>query len=45
MVKSDGHVVAGWSNKLLAAISHVLPSNVLAEQDRKQAAPRTAREA
>lgn len=42
MMKGDGDVVAGWSNKLRAAISHVVPSSVLAEQHRKQAAPGTA---
>lgn len=42
MMKGDGDVVAGWNNKLRAAISHVLPSSVLAEQHRKMAAPGTA---
>jgi short-subunit dehydrogenase len=43
MMKGDGDVVAGWGNKLRAAISHVLPSSVLAEQHKKQAAPGSAR--
>jgi short-subunit dehydrogenase len=42
MMKGDGDVVAGWSNKLRAAISHVVPSSLLAEQHRKMAAPGTA---
>src|SRR4051812_1289979 len=43
MMKGDGDVVAGWSNKLRAAISHVVPSSLLAEQHRKMAAPGTAK--
>lgn len=42
MMNGDGDVVAGWSNKLRAAIAHVMPSSVLAEQHRKEAAPGTA---
>ena len=42
MMHGDGDVVAGWSNKLRAAISHVAPSAVLAEQHRKLAEPGTA---
>jgi short-subunit dehydrogenase len=42
MMKGDGDVVAGWGNKLRAAISHVAPSTLLAEQHRKMAAPGTA---
>jgi short-subunit dehydrogenase len=43
MMKGDGDVVAGWSNKLRAAISNLMPSAVLAEQHRKMAAPGTAK--
>ena len=43
MMKGDGDVVTGWSNKLRAAISHITPSTVLAEQHRKMAAPGTAK--
>jgi short-subunit dehydrogenase len=43
MMKGDGEVVTGWTNKLRAAISAVLPSAVLAEQHRKMSAPGTAR--
>jgi short-subunit dehydrogenase len=42
MMKGDGDVVAGWNNKLRAAIANVLPASVLAEQHRKEAAPGTA---
>jgi len=45
MMKGDGDVVAGWNNKLRAAISHILPSGVLAEQHRKMAAPGSAAKA
>jgi len=42
MQRGDGDVVAGWQNKLRAAISSVMPSGALAEQHRKMAAPGTA---
>jgi short-subunit dehydrogenase len=42
MMRGDGDVVAGWMNKLQAAIAHVMPSGLLAEQHRKMAAPGTA---
>ena len=45
MLKGDGDVVAGWSNKLSAAIAHIVPSSVLAEQHREMAAPGTASKA
>jgi short-subunit dehydrogenase len=43
MMKGDGEVVTGWTNKLRAAISHVAPQAVLAEQHRGMAAPGTAK--
>jgi short-subunit dehydrogenase len=43
MMKGEGEVVAGWSNKLRAAISHIVPQGLLAEQHRKMAAPGTAK--
>jgi uncharacterized protein len=43
MEKGSDEVVAGWSNKLRAAISHIVPSSVLANQHKKMAAPGTAR--
>jgi uncharacterized protein len=42
MQRGDGDVVAGWQNKLRAAISSILPSGALAEAHRKMAAPGTA---
>jgi short-subunit dehydrogenase len=42
LLRGDGEVVTGWSNKLRAAISHIMPAEALAEQHRKKAAPGTA---
>jgi len=42
MLKGEADVVAGWNNKLRAAISGIVPSTVLAEQHRKEAAPGTS---
>ncbi len=39
MMRGDGQVVTGWQNKLQAAIAHVTPSDILAEQHRKKAQP------
>jgi short-subunit dehydrogenase len=39
MMAGDGDVVAGWDNKLRAAISHITPAGILAEQHRKIAEP------
>ena len=43
MMKGEGDVVTGWSNKLRAAIAHVMPSAALAALHRKMAGPGTAR--
>ena len=43
MMKGEGDVVTGWQNKLRAAIAHVMPSGMLAEQHRKMAEPGTAK--
>ena len=43
MMKGEGDVVTGWHNKLQAAIAHVMPADMVAEQHRKMAAPGTAR--
>ena len=43
MQRGDGDVVAGWNNKLQAAISHFLPNEMLAEQHRKMAKPGSAK--
>ncbi|HWA74042.1 MAG TPA: SDR family NAD(P)-dependent oxidoreductase [Polyangiaceae bacterium] len=42
MQRGDGDVIAGWSNKLRAAIAHITPSGALAEMHRKMTAPGTA---
>jgi uncharacterized protein len=39
MLRGHGEVVTGWKNKLQAAIAHVTPAEVLAEQHRKLAEP------
>jgi len=44
MLNGDGDVVAGWKNKLQAAIANVTPAGVLAEQHRKMAEPGSAKE-
>jgi short-subunit dehydrogenase len=43
MMKGEGDVICGWRNKLMAAAAHVTPSDVLAEQHRRMAAPGSAR--
>lgn len=43
MMKGQGDVVTGWMNKLQSAIALITPSDMLAEQHRKMAAPGTAR--
>ena len=43
MMKGEGEIVTGWNNKLRAAISHVVPSSVLAEAHRREAAPGTGK--
>ncbi len=43
MMRGRGDIVSGWHNKLQSALANVLPSGVLAEQHKKQAAPGTAR--
>jgi uncharacterized protein len=42
MMKGEGDVVTGWTNKLRAAIATIMPSGVVAEQHRKLAEPGTA---
>jgi short-subunit dehydrogenase len=44
MMNGDGQVVAGWQNKLQAAIAHITPAGRLAEMHRGMAAPGTARQ-
>ena len=40
MMKGEGDVVAGWQNKLQAAIANMTPAGMLAEQHRRMAEPR-----
>ena len=40
MMNGDGDVVAGWHNKLQAAIAHITPADTLAEMHRSMAEPR-----
>jgi short-subunit dehydrogenase len=42
MMRGEGDVVAGWSNKLRAAIANITPNEMLAEQHRKMAEPGSA---
>jgi short-subunit dehydrogenase len=42
MMRGDGDVVPGWSNKLRAAVAHLLPSETLAEAHRRMAEPGSA---
>lgn len=44
MMAGEGDVVAGMKNKIQAAVAHVTPSSVLAEQHRKKAQPGTAKQ-
>ncbi|WP_068087139.1 SDR family NAD(P)-dependent oxidoreductase [Novosphingobium rosa] len=42
LMAGEAHIVSGWKNKLQAAVAHVTPASILAEQHRKMAAPGTA---
>jgi len=42
MLDGDGDVVAGWKNKLQAAVANVTPASVLAQMHRKEAEPGSA---
>jgi uncharacterized protein len=42
MMKGEGDVVTGWQNKLRAAIAHLAPAAVVAEQHRGMAEPGSA---
>ncbi len=44
MMDGEGDVVAGWKNKITAAVASVTPATMLAEQHRKQAQPGTAKQ-
>jgi short-subunit dehydrogenase len=45
MQRGDGDVIAGWNNKLRAAIANLIPNEALAEQHRKMAEPGSAAKA
>jgi len=42
MMKGEAGVVAGFSNKIQAAMAHLMPAGMLAQQHRKMAEPGTA---
>ena len=42
MMKGEAHIVSGWKNKIQAAVAHVTPASMLAEQHRKMAEPGSA---
>ncbi len=42
LMDGSAHIVSGWKNKVQAAVAHVTPAAVLAEQHRKMAEPGTA---
>jgi len=42
MMSGDAEVITGWQNKLRAAISHMMPATLAAEQHRKMAEPGSA---
>jgi short-subunit dehydrogenase len=42
MMDGDGDIVTGWKNKIQSTIANVVPSSVLAEQNRKQSEPGSA---
>ena len=39
MMRGEGEVIVGWANKLRAAIAHILPNELVAEQHRGMAEP------
>jgi short-subunit dehydrogenase len=42
LMNGDAHIVSGWKNKIQAAVAHVTPAAILAEQHRKVAEPGSA---
>jgi short-subunit dehydrogenase len=44
LMKGEAHIVSGWKNKVQAAVAHVTPAAILAEQHRKMAEPGSAEE-
>jgi short-subunit dehydrogenase len=41
LMAGHSHIVSGWKNKVQAAVAHVMPAAILAEQHRKMAEPGT----
>ncbi|HLJ22157.1 MAG TPA: SDR family NAD(P)-dependent oxidoreductase, partial [Stellaceae bacterium] len=44
MMDEEGDVVAGWKNRVTAAVASITPAERLAEQHRKKAQPGTAQQ-
>ena len=44
MIGGHAHIVSGWKNKVQAAMAHVTPAGVLAEQHRHMAEPGSGKE-
>ncbi|MDF0544157.1 SDR family NAD(P)-dependent oxidoreductase [Sphingobium sp. H39-3-25] len=44
LMKGEAHIVSGWKNKVQAAVAHVTPAAILAEQHRKMAQPGSAQD-
>jgi short-subunit dehydrogenase len=42
VMAGEAHIVSGWKNKVQAAMAHVTPAAILAEQHRKMAEPGSA---
>lgn len=42
LMRGQAHIVSGWKNKIQAAVAHVTPAAILAEQHRKMAEPGSA---
>lgn len=43
MMRCDGDLVSGWKNKIQTAVATMMPAEILAEQHRKKAEPKTSR--
>ena len=44
VMNGSGGVVSGWKNKVQAAVAHVVPADMMAEQHRKMAEPGSAKQ-
>lgn len=43
VMRGNGDIVSGWHNKLETVLANLLPSGMLSQQHKKEAAPGTAR--